>query len=326
MRKYAFGDPDWRSQRREFLRDFGFLRQQMAVAKRLLMVKLHSHSSQLAVLSSLSNGGLKSQRATCGPRRGRLCKQTQLPEAGHRGGVSIADCGFWIADSGQTCGGTPDLRPAASSPRRSIVQNEPNLAGRPGHRRAKCAKRTQFLAAPGEPWPQGRRTKANRAKQSQFARSFWKRQVLRGKRVMVKYTGIRLPQNKANFRRLAKPPEGPVARNKANSRRAGPWLGQSCKTNPIPGGAGSDGVTGTRDEGESCETKPNLGGLGYVGKGGQRRWGDYAGKWNVQNEANFLVGRGPRRAKCAKRTQFTRACCATSPRCSASGNKAGRRW
>ncbi len=35
-----------------------------------------------------------------------------------------------------------------------------------------------------------------------------------------------------------------------------------------------------------CETKPNLGGLGHVGKGGRRVRDGFAGKWNVQNEAN----------------------------------------
>jgi hypothetical protein len=58
-----------------------------------------------------------------------------------------------IADSGQTCGGTPALRPAASSPRRPIVQNKANFTGRPGPQgrgtRGNCAKRTQFPATPG---------------------------------------------------------------------------------------------------------------------------------------------------------------------------------
>jgi hypothetical protein len=48
-------------------------------------------------------------------------KQSQLPEAGHRGGVPIADWGW-------TCGGTPAVRPADSDPRGLIVQNEPNWA------------------------------------------------------------------------------------------------------------------------------------------------------------------------------------------------------
>jgi hypothetical protein len=58
---------------------------------------------------------------------------------------SIADCGprsepgvtrLWIADWAQTCGGTPDLRPATSSLCRPIVPNEPNSprTGRERHR------------------------------------------------------------------------------------------------------------------------------------------------------------------------------------------------
>ncbi len=43
---------------------------------------------------------------------------------------SIADFGLRIADWGQTCGGTPALRPAASGARGPIAQNEPN--SRPG--------------------------------------------------------------------------------------------------------------------------------------------------------------------------------------------------
>ncbi len=33
--------------------------------------------------------------------------KANCPKRGHRGGVSIADCGLRIADSGQPCGGTP---------------------------------------------------------------------------------------------------------------------------------------------------------------------------------------------------------------------------
>jgi hypothetical protein len=122
-------------------------------------------------------------------------KRTQLPEAGHRGGVAIADCGLWIADSGQPCGGTPSAacRPGPTRggctnkpnwPER-IMQNEPNLrqsgwrprangakqsqfgpaAKRPAPRRAKCARRTQFTRRDGA-W----RGRVHRAKRAQFRR------------------------------------------------------------------------------------------------------------------------------------------------------------
>jgi hypothetical protein len=38
---------------------------------------------------------------------GCCAKRSQFPEAGHRGGVSIADCGLGIADWEQTCDETP---------------------------------------------------------------------------------------------------------------------------------------------------------------------------------------------------------------------------
>jgi hypothetical protein len=54
------------------------------------------------------------------------------------------EANFSIADWGQTCGGTPALRPAAFGLRRAIVQNEANFGESGWDRRAKCAKRSQF--------------------------------------------------------------------------------------------------------------------------------------------------------------------------------------
>ena len=75
-------------------------------------------------------------------------KQSQLPEAGHRGGVSIADCGFRIADWRETCPPARPLRPVESEmcetnpiwsgpilPPGGMTPNKPNsarTAGRPG--------------------------------------------------------------------------------------------------------------------------------------------------------------------------------------------------
>jgi hypothetical protein len=42
---------------------------------------------------------------------------------------------------------------------------------------------------------------------------------------------------------------------------------------------------------QSCETKPNLGGLRHVGKDRHRVRDGFAGKWNVQNEANSGAAR-----------------------------------
>jgi hypothetical protein len=80
------------------LRNLWSLHQQKGVEKRPLMVKLHRHSSQLAVCSSRSDGGsgVTGQHRASG---GTSC--TNEPSS------SIADCGFRIADWGQPCGGTP---------------------------------------------------------------------------------------------------------------------------------------------------------------------------------------------------------------------------
>ncbi len=51
-----------------------------------------SGKEEASVLPERSYGELYTSRA--------LAKQSQLPEAGHRGGVSIAGCGFWIAGWG----------------------------------------------------------------------------------------------------------------------------------------------------------------------------------------------------------------------------------
>ncbi len=80
-----------------------------------------------------------------GPRRAKRAKRSQLPEAGHRGGVSIADCGLRIEDGPAA---ERPLRPAASGLRGPVVQTNP--IGRSQHAKrtqfsgVKCAKRTQF--------------------------------------------------------------------------------------------------------------------------------------------------------------------------------------
>jgi hypothetical protein len=70
-----------------------------------------------------------------GPRRAKCAKRTQLPEAGHRGGVSIADCRLRIADWGKTRSGMPGPRPSTSGSRGAMVRNEPNFR-RSGNREA----------------------------------------------------------------------------------------------------------------------------------------------------------------------------------------------
>ncbi len=68
------------------------------------------------------------------PGRANRAKQTQF-----------LDCGLWIADSGRTCGGTPAPLPCCLGPvRANSAKRSQFSAGRPGSRRQKCAKRTQF--------------------------------------------------------------------------------------------------------------------------------------------------------------------------------------
>ena len=81
--------------------------------------------------------------------RAYCAKQTQLPDAGHGGGVSIADCGF-----------RTDLRrdgPCDLPAQGSITRNKPNLpAGQAGAAVAGAdhAKRSQ-KAVVGSQWPVG---------------------------------------------------------------------------------------------------------------------------------------------------------------------------
>jgi hypothetical protein len=157
-----------------------------------------------------------------------LAKQSQLPEAGHRGGVSIAGCGFWIADWGDRLPAgrpivpnKPNFRPCAAGrglggwgPRAS-VRNELNLP------LGRCRARACPELAEGTPNPQ--RAKDNRAKQSQFRRWPSECQIPTGTEVM------------------SEPTRNVSVRNKANSRqgRAGRGPGawdarQMRQTNPIP--------------------------------------------------------------------------------------------
>jgi hypothetical protein len=99
--------------------------------------------------------------------------------------LRIGDCGLRIESCrpGTTGNGVraeqSQFRAAGCVPR-GIMQNEANFARAPGNGRGlvgrdappecDCAKRTQFPAGSGGTRPQGRGTRGNRAKQSQFRR------------------------------------------------------------------------------------------------------------------------------------------------------------
>jgi hypothetical protein len=186
------------------------------------------------------------------------------PIVRNKANSSISDCGLRIG-----------TRAAAGRP---IVQNEPNFAGRPDtplfqysiippfQSDADCAKRSQFPATPGGTRPGGWGTWGNRVKQSQF--------------------GGPIVRNEANF---------PAWPGGAGPGRRGTWdERQMHKTNPISrrGRATLPRPSTLRPRPRRerlCKTKPNLGELGHVGKGGPRMWGDFAGKWNAQNEPNSSI-------------------------------------
>jgi hypothetical protein len=157
---------DWRSRQKEFLRNSDFFHQQAGVEKRLIMVKLYSHSGPLAVLSSRSNGGrgIPPSPFALGPPASAGVGNPTIPlfyhstipgRAGRDGGGGRFDCGLperrratgvrlrrscWIADCGFRTDGRRDtpLRPVRAGctnkpnwPER-IMQNEPNFRAEAG--------------------------------------------------------------------------------------------------------------------------------------------------------------------------------------------------
>ncbi len=105
----------------------------------------------------------------------------------------------------------------------------------------------------------GLATQTAPAKQSQFLDcGLWIADCGAGTDLSPPARGRRIVQNEPNFRRgrvgRGSGGRGNV-RNKANfaSRR---HRGESCKTNPIPGGAGWDGAWGTTGVGQTCKTNP----------------------------------------------------------------------
>ncbi len=181
-----------------------------------------------------------------------------------------------IADWGQPWGRRADR---ATTPRCPVpFRQQTQLAG------ANYAKRTQSA----DPGPGGHRpgdltggafSRADCAKQTQFAFERNEGQVLWGKGVMVNCTYKGHWKNKANSRWMGRGlgDEGRGCRqttNKANcpkrgteavsGRRAGESHERSCRsgelrqTNPISGGAGRGEATGAWDEGRIVRNEANL--------------------------------------------------------------------
>jgi hypothetical protein len=177
--------------------------------------------------------------ATVRPDGGRCAKQTQLPEAGHRGGVRLRREGRGLGDVGR--GANAPNKPNLHLPGR-IGGASPALHGL--HR----AKQSQWGGA------------ADCAKQSQFPPRCQAGQRLARKGVMVNSTSGRLRQNKANFRlrRAGRGPRGGgiICETKPILRlRIADWVqtwSGTCETKPIWPGLGRARFRAD----ERCETKP----------------------------------------------------------------------
>ena len=120
-------------------------------------------------------------------------------------------------------------RPAAAGLGRPIVRNKPNSAGRPGPRRAKCAKRTQFPVRPGGAGPEGRGTRVQLCETNPIRHPGQARGVpagaYRAKQTQFGADGQGRPSSRPEA--LAMPPQRKaMASNKPNSRRRCPGQGR----------------------------------------------------------------------------------------------------
>ena len=200
-----------------------------------------------------------------------------------------------IADFGLRIGHRP-------APGRRIVQNEPNFTTRPGLRRAKCAKRTQFR--PGRDLPLGkhRRKSGSRrptldqvegglyeeptcAKRSQFLDCGLGADLRRGDGScktnpippVGRGPGGRNVRNEANFQRARHPTipsfqsssPMPFVQNKANFRRG--RVGRAVKVRN-KAKLGQPGISGEQCWGAIAQNKANL--RGRAGWDGVRGTGD----------------------------------------------------
>jgi hypothetical protein len=208
-------------------------------------------------LAAGASGGL--------PAQGPIAQnEPNLPGGAGRDGAS----GTW--DAGQMRKTNPISAVAAvGSPRYSsipsfqssgagrgaIVQNEPNSAGRPGPRRAKCAKRTQFPAGPGGTRPGGRGTRVKCAKRTQFPAA----EIPHHSSIPLFQRSNLMPivQNEPNFRR-PRYPTIPVFHYSNVPIRC-----RSCETKPIaPWKVSGEDAQPTKSRGPIVRNEPNLARLG----------------------------------------------------------------
>jgi len=131
--------------------------------------------------------------ATYGPRQASIASGVA-----RAGGRNALRCG------GECTRLRPCPKRAAAASQRSVVGWKIAVETKPISGRACLTKQSQLPPlGVGRGRPSCEEPRGNRAKQSQFPRERQVRQVLGGKEVMVNHTGLRLRQNKANFRRQA---------------------------------------------------------------------------------------------------------------------------
>jgi hypothetical protein len=177
------------------------------------------------------------------------------------------------------------------------VQNEPNLAGRPGLRRPNCAKQSQTCAG-WDIWGQCARrraivqNKANSRRAGPLGPDVQTKPICRrgARKTIAKARGLddATPSgeraNKANLPpgQPAEPSLGPIVQNEPNSCHRG----RSCETKPIPGSAGGARHGGRGAWRAIVQNEPNLAPVSGNGRAGRPRGG--LGRRSIaQNGPNF---------------------------------------
>ncbi len=219
--------------------------------------------------------------------------------------------------------------PAGPGPCGRKMRNEPNSrGGRPRHpestvqNKANCRRhRPGWGSCTNKPnsWHHPNREigvprRAKRAKQSQFLdcglckTNPISRVKQRRVRDLARETKPIVPRMVSGSRcpTHEEPRDNRAKQSQFATRRAGVGGTDAAKQSQVPGGAGQEGAPGAWDAGRNVRNKPNCPkrGTEVVSRQGWMGRGPGDGTSILQNEPNSADRPGPRRAKCAKRTQF----------------------
>jgi len=220
------------------------------------------------------------------------------------------------------------------------AQNEPNLPGRSGPRKAKCAKRSQFPPALGGTRLQGRGTRGIARNEPNLPPPRWDERdrsrqtkpiapvegVGRGRPTYEEWRAYRAKQSQFGAARLGLRGANCAKRTQFQDR-AGRKPGQLRKTNPISQGLAVQNEPNFRQSGypfiplfhyatipvrcPSRKTKPNLGRLGYLGdaKPTKRQFCKTKPIWKEEGSRERAAGirRGTDRAKQTQSVEAGRA-------------------